>query len=184
MNTNIVISLEERLQAFLMHEFKTENGVIILNTQNELGKYIISMISISDLPPDYSKVENSCTICLPTRNWNSWQLSEGFPIVTPWKQKLIQLYLTSEFYLRIKEFFFAGHQRGYRLDAIINAFLNAYDLKNNSINSEMVKKLDYRHRRKLASEMSKEIQLYLEKRDNNPISIEENENGNSYGTLF
>ena len=78
-----------------------------------------------------------------------------------WKQRMLQDYIEASFRIRIREYFVAGYEKGYKQDRIIRAFLMAYNIKNNAINYDAVKKIDYRNRKRMIKEVNNDIQLSL-----------------------
>ena len=139
---SVTIELAPYLHDYLYHEFgcRKEGGVMVAPT-NDLGKMIQSMVTIKDRPPRLPLKENPITLYLPTQEWNHFILNENF--------------------LCIREYFVAGYEKGFKQDKIIKAFLMAYNIKNNAINYDAVKKYDYRNRKKMIKEVNKEIQLSL-----------------------
>ena len=74
---------------------------------------------------------------------------------------MIQDYIEASFRIRVREYFVAGYEKGYKQDRIVRAFLMAYNIKNNAINYDTVKKIDYRNRKKMIKEVNRDIQLSL-----------------------
>ena len=161
MENFVTIDLEKNLQSFLMHEFKTEDGLVKLNSTSDIGKYILSMVSVTDLPDRGESYRNPVKLALPYMRETHYQLQEQFCKISRFRQAQIRCFLQAEFHLRIKEFFYAGRKRGYGQDIIITAFMDAYDIKPNSMSYDMLKQFDYRHRRQITREAKKEIQLSL-----------------------
>lgn len=74
---------------------------------------------------------------------------------------MLEQYMMSEFKIRVKEFFLTGYEKGYNQDKIIKAFLSFYCIKNNTVNYDSIKKMDYRNREKITEEVKRGIQLTL-----------------------
>lgn len=74
---------------------------------------------------------------------------------------MLQDYIEASYRLRVREYFVAGYEKGYKQDKIVQAFLMAYNIKNNAINYEAVKKYDYRNRKRMVKEVDRDIQLSL-----------------------
>lgn len=160
---SVTIDLAPHLHDYLYHEFKCDrkaNGVM-LNTVHDIGKMIEAMVTVSDRPPRLPLKENPITIYLPIQNWNHRILAENFIFVPEWKQCQLQEYIEASYRIKIREYFIAGYEKGYKQDKIVRAFLMAYNIKNNAINFDAVKKYDYRNRKKVIKEVNREIQLSL-----------------------
>jgi len=71
----------------------------------------------------------------------------------------LENYIIAEFKLRMRDFFLCGYEKGYGQDRIIKAFLLHYSIKNNIVNYDAVKKMDYRNRMKITEEVEQGIQL-------------------------
>ena len=154
----ITIDLPLYLQDFLHHEFKVKRSdELIIDGTTDIGKIIQAMITVSDRPRRQEIKDSPLTLYLPVQEWNHAIFTENFIYVPEWKQQQLRLYIEAEFRLRIKEFFFSGYSKGYSQKDIINAFLQAYNMKYNSINYETVKKYDFRYRRKVKSDIAKDI---------------------------
>lgn len=159
---NVTIELAPHLHDYLYHEFgcKKEGGIIVTTT-NDMGKMIQSMVTISAIPAKLPLKDNPITLYLPIQEWNHFILNENFIHIPDWKQRMLQDYIEASFRIRIREYFVAGYEKGFKQDKIIKAFLMAYNIKNNAINYDAVKKYDYRNRKKMIQEVNKEIQLSL-----------------------
>lgn len=157
----ITISLKPHLQDFLRHEFKSDpNGTIVINKRENIGLYLNSMWTVSDLPVK-REYEFPCTIALPIRPDNHYIFSHNFIYIPVWRENQISDYIEAEFRLRIREFFTIGYEKQFKQKHIIDGFLQAYNIKNNALNFDMIKKLDYRNRRNFAKRIAKEVQLSL-----------------------
>lgn len=146
---------------FLYHEFDEVDDGLMLKTTTDVGKYINSMITVSAQPAALPITDHNVIIYLPVNYWNHHILSGNFITVISWKKKMIEQYLMSEFKLRVKEFFLVGYGKGHSQDAIIKAFLAFYSIKNNTVNYDSIKKMDYRNRQKTTDEVKRGIQLEL-----------------------
>ena len=67
--------------------------------------------------------------------------------------------MRASYRIRIREYFVAGYEKGYKQDRIIRAFLYAYNIKENAVNYEAVKKYDYRIRKRMVKEVDRDIQF-------------------------
>ena len=163
MNPIVTIDLQPYLHDYLYHEFdcRKEDGAVIIKTNNDIGKLIQAMVTMTDRPHKQAIKENPITLLLPIQEWNHFLFRDNFLYIPDWKQRMIQDYIDASFRLRIREYFMAGYEKGYKQDRIIKAFLMAYNIKNNQLNYDQVKKFDYRNRKKIIREVDKNIQLSL-----------------------
>lgn len=163
MKPKVTIELAPYLQDYLYHEFaKSADGDgVQINSTNDIGKFIQAMITLSDRPPHQELKEHPISIYLPVLEWNHHILRENFLYVPEWKQRMLQEYIEASFRLKIREYFLAGYEKGYKQDRIIRAFLFAYNIKHNALSYDAVKKYDYRNRQRVVKEVNKDIQLAL-----------------------
>lgn len=163
MKPQVIIELAPHLHDFLYHEFGTPRGEegVTVTAVNDLGKMIQSMITVSDRPPKQPIKEHPITLLLPVQEWNHFIFRENFIYIPEWKQKMLQDYIEASYRIRIREYFVAGYAKGYKQDHIIRAFLYAYNIKNNAMNYDAVKKYDYRNRQRMVKEVDRDIQLSL-----------------------
>ncbi|WP_321424888.1 transcriptional regulator [uncultured Bacteroides sp.] len=159
---SITIELAPHLHDFLYHEFDSrKDGGVMINSSNDIGKMVQAMVTVNDRPPKIPLKDNPITLILPITEWNHRILIENFIFIPEWKQRMLQEYIESSYRIRIREYFVAGYEKGYKQDKIIKAFLMAYNIKNNAINYDAVKKFDYRNRKRIVKEVNKDIQLSL-----------------------
>lgn len=149
------IELQPMLQDYLLHEFggKPNDTGVMINSSSDIGEMIQSMISVKDRPPKQEIKDYPFTIFLPVNDWNHYVFRENFIYIPEWKQKLLVKYIESSFRIRVREFFVAGYEKKYTQDAIINAFLSAYNIRHSKINYDAIKKYDYRNRKRTEREI-------------------------------
>jgi hypothetical protein len=156
---SITIDLKKHLHDFLLHEFKTDTqGAIILNRHHDVAIYINSMWTVSTYPKMQRKMDNPVTLLLPITEDNHYIVNNSFIFVPVWKEKMINDYLESEFRRRIRDFFSIGYEKKFQQKDIIEAFLKEYGMKNNAINFDQIKKIDYRNRERFKMSIVNEIQ--------------------------
>lgn len=163
MKPTVTIELQLYLHDYLYHEFgcPRSDEAVTITASNDIGRFIQSMVTMSDRPPKQSIKENPITLALPIQEYNHFLFRDNFIYVPEWKQRMIQDYIEASFRLRIREYFLAGYEKGYKQDRIIRAFLQAYNIKQNITNYDQVKKYDYRNRQRIIREIDKDIQLSL-----------------------
>lgn len=163
----ITINLKPHLYDFLLHEFnRDEKGKLIntdhilLNRRSDIGLFIDSMWSVSDLPVK-QEFENPCKILLPSSEQNHYVIQYNFLYVSKWKELQINEYLEAVWRRRIRDFFSVGYQKGYKQNDIINGILMAFNIKKNAISFDMIKKHDYRNRQNFIKKVASEIESAL-----------------------
>lgn len=163
MKPNVIIELQPYLHDYLYHEFgcpRSEDGVTVTSV-NDIGKFIQAMVTVADRPPKLPIKDNPITLYLPVKEWNHYILQENFIFIPEWKQRMLQEYIEASFRIRIREYFVAGYEKGFKQDKILRAFLQAYNIKNNALNYDAVKKYDYRNRQRITRDVNRDIQLSL-----------------------
>lgn len=159
MKPTVTIDLEPYLQDFLFHEFnqkRNHEGVIVSGT-SDIGRIIQAMVTVSDRPRKQEMREHPLVLHLPIQSWNHAIFEENFIYIPEWKQQQLRLYIESCFRLKVREYFLAGYQIGYKQDKIIRAFLEAYNIKHNALSYDQIKQYDYRTRRKVTQEINNDI---------------------------
>lgn len=155
----IIINLRPILQDFMMHEFNTsEDGAIILHERHDIGRFINTMWSVSDYPVKKKEYKYPVKMIIPVQPNSAHILKYNFIHVTTWKHIQIINYIDAEFKRRVRDFFSIGYEKKFKQTDIINAFLLAYNIKNNAMNYDQVKKLDYRNRYRFREGIAKTIQ--------------------------
>lgn len=163
MKPTVTIELQPYLHDYLYHEFgcPRSDEAVTITSSNDIGRFIQSMVTMSDRPPKQSIKDNPITLAIPIQEYNHFLFRDNFIYVPEWKQRMIQDYIEASFRLRIREYFLTGYEKGYKQDRIIRAFLMAYNIKQNVTNYDQVKKYDYRNRQRIIREIDKDIQLSL-----------------------
>lgn len=153
----VIIDLKEHLHDFLLHEFKNENGVIVLSIRNDIGKYINSMWSASPRPRPNREMKNPVKVYLPVSDENHYILFNSFIYVPVWKEKMINDYLQAEWSRRICDIFSIGYQKKFLQKDIIDGILKHYGKKNNALSFDQLKQMDYRGRERFKQMVINEI---------------------------
>lgn len=156
---SVIIDLEPYLQDYLYHEFgqpRNHDGVVVSGT-HDIGRMIQALVTVTDKPRKQELGEHPITLYLPIQSWNHALFEENFIYIPEWKQKQLKMYIESCFRIKVREYFLIGHQKGYRQDQIIRAFLEAYNIKFNALSYDQLKQYDYRNRRKIIREISEDI---------------------------
>lgn len=145
----LTIELKPHLADFCRHELKCDNdGNIILSRKHDIGRHVYSMLLTSDTPARRNIVDNPATFIIPVTSTNHYAMKHRFVYVSRWGEEKIQNYIESEFNQRIRLLFEAGYRKKYSQKQIVEAILQAYNIRNTALNYEAVKKSDYRQSRK------------------------------------
>jgi hypothetical protein len=154
----VTISLKPYLADYCRFIFVTDKeGTVILNRRIDIGKRISSEILISDLPVRRPFISNPATFILPITKNNHYALYGRFYYISKWGEEKIQDYIEAEFRQRVRLLFEEGYKRKYNQKEIIEAILRGFNIRNNSLNFESVKKIDYRNERKTEEMRFKEL---------------------------
>lgn len=156
-NPIITIDLKPHLEDFCRHELRTDkDDNIILHRKNDIAKMIISNICAANYPPKEREKENPVTFVIPKTP--AVDLETRFLYVTAWGEEKIASYIEAEFNQRCRRFFEYGYLKGFSQKRITEAILAGYNIKNNAISFEAVKKNDYRKRKKSNQIIFQELQ--------------------------
>ena len=154
----IILDLRPNLHDFLIYEFGEDSeGKIKLNKRNEIGMFIDSMWSVSDLPVK-NKYLHPVTLILPINHDTHYVVKYNFIFFSQWKTTQINDYIESFFRLRVREFFQTGYEKGYCQKFIIEGILASMNIKRNSFTYDMLKQMDYRNRRNTIKRVVEDIQ--------------------------
>jgi hypothetical protein len=158
----IFIDLKKHLEDFLIHDFGTdESGAIRINRRCEMGKYIDSMWESSPTPVQLPGMDNPVRLRLPTNSYNWYKKTHRFIFFSEEKTDEINSRMEEFFLERLNDFFAEGYGKKFKQKDIVNAFVEAYGSKNQSINFDQIKKLEYRNRKKRLKSLVLEIQKAL-----------------------
>ena len=157
---SIKIKLEPYLEDYLRYVFSIKpKEEIQIHRQNDIGRCIMGVLIELEFPEKQLNASDLITIHLPTlRNVD---LDTKFVSVDKWGNDRIRDYILAEFNANSKAFFEIGYERNFQQKDIVDAFLHGYNIRNNSLSFEAVKKSDYRRRKKKASLVFNEIQGYI-----------------------
>lgn len=152
----ITLSLPPHLADFCRYEFQTNEIDILISTKHDIGKQIVSQICVSDLPVKQVKYETPVTFLIPETPFVNYE--NRFICLSKWGEYKIREFIRAEFNFRARLFFEIGYQKNYQQKQIIDGFLLGYNIRNNSLSFEAVKKNDYRKRTKNIENVFRDIQ--------------------------
>lgn len=156
MKPTVTISLKPYLQDYLYKIFPQYQDSIAITRRHSIGKIIYSVVCASDLPQKRPFIETPISIILP--DTKKTDLKDKFLYVSGWGEERIQEYIQADFDLVVKIFFEKGYSKGYSQKRIIEAFMAGFNIKNNALSYEAIKKNDYRRRKKSNKLLFNELQ--------------------------
>lgn len=163
---SVTISLSPLLQSYCRFIFNSlpDEKEIRLRRNYDIAKLIHSNVIANDTPIIRPFDVNAITFILAIDNINETALRYHFLHVSKWGEQKIAEGIEYEFRRWLKNCFDKGYENGYQQKIIIEAILRGLNDRNNSVNFDMIKKIDYRYRRKIEetrfSELLKECQIF------------------------
>lgn len=147
---NITISLNPTLEAFCRFIFRTPADAkeITISRVHDIGKLIHSNISTVESPVRRPFISQPVTFILPVNKVNTHGINSHFLSVSNWGLQKIQDGIEYEYRKWIERRFEFGYEKKFSQKEIIEAILRALNVRNNAINFDAIKKIDYRRRRK------------------------------------
>lgn len=147
----ITIDLKPHLEAYCRMVFKSplRTRKVILNRKHHIGKLIFGHIFAADIKIPRPLMENPVTFILPTPRTEIGYMLQYRNIYFPaWCTDLINDGIEADFRLWLRERFWIGYERKrWDQQRIVLAILRKINLRNNAVNFDMIKKIDYRNRR-------------------------------------
>lgn len=148
----ITFSLTPLHQAFCRFIFKTptDKKHIILSRRHDIGKLIFAHIMSGDFQFNRPLMDNPVTFILPMpSNEHGYWLRYRYIYIPRWAEEKINDSIDYEFRAWVRERFRIGYEEeGMDQKTIINTILRGLNVRNNEANFDMIKKIDYRNRRK------------------------------------
>lgn len=150
----ITMPLNPVLESYCRFIFNTpaENRHIELSRKTDIGKLIFAHVMSGDFAPKTHPIKYPVTFILPlTGGEHGYWLRNRHIYLPRWAEDKIQDGIEYEFRCWVKDRFRIGYE-DYNLDqqTIINAILRGMNVRNNAVNFDMIKKIDYRNRRRKA----------------------------------
>jgi hypothetical protein len=148
---SVTISLPPVLEAWCRWLYNTPSGSIeiVVNRKHDVGKHIFSHILGSPLPLHRTTKKNPVVFVLPEVNNSDQYLNKHFLYVDEWGETKINDFIRSEFNQWVRRRFEIGYFYGWRQDQITDAIIRGLNIRDNAVNFDAIKKLDYRNRRKV-----------------------------------
>lgn len=148
----ITVDLPPHLEAYCRMIFNAQprHARIILSRRHHIGKLIFGHIFAADIRVSIPVgLQNPVTFILPQPSSELGYFLQYRVIYFPgWCNDLIKDAIEADFRLWIRERFYVGYEKkGWEQQRIVNAILRRMNLRNNVVNFDMLKKIDYRNRR-------------------------------------
>ena len=164
---SVTISLQPLLVSYCRFIFNTPEAdkEITLRRNHDIAKLIHSQVLANDTPVRRACNTDQVSFILALDNINRTALQNHFLYVSAWGEQKIQEGIEYEFKRWLKNCFDRGYEMFYPQKTIIEAILRGLNDRTNSANFDAIKKIDYRHRRKLEetrfNELLKECQVLV-----------------------
>lgn len=147
----VAVELTPILEAFCRFIFNTpeSQNEIVISRVHDIGKLIHSNIQANELPQKRPCMDNPVTFILPTNQDNHHAITSHFISVSSWGRQKIKDGIEYEYKKWVERRFEIGYLKRYNQKDIIYAILRALNVRNNVVNFDAIKKIDYRNRRKV-----------------------------------
>ena len=148
-NPTINITLNPILEAYCRWVFEAGNkGPIKITRHHEIGQHIFANVSPGNKPNVRPVQNNQVTFILPLTESSKDYLRSNFLKTDAWQEEKIRDYIDSIFRAWVRERFEIGYYKRLDQKQIVEAIIRGLNLRNNTDNFDMIKKLDYRNRRR------------------------------------
>jgi len=141
----VYIIIDKLLEQYLRKEFNSPKGSIVVTRDNPLGKFITCHTRWAKEKPKYR--DGSIQISIPDSRYVDQEYYYGF--MTREDEKNVIDYIESQFDLSVKAFFVKGHNLKFLQKDIIDLIIGYFSLTVESNTYEMLKKRDFRNRKKI-----------------------------------
>lgn len=148
------VPLNGILQDVVRHESEPLADGYLLRTTSAVGEMISSCVRVCDRrPPDPPKDAPGLRLYIPQSPETRHMLRSHFLYIPRFLVVQLTGYLDAWFRLSVRQWFYEGRSRGFTQKQICEALIQEYGLWSSEDNFSMLKKMDYRERRKLADEV-------------------------------
>lgn len=148
----ITFSLPPILEAYCRFVFNTpeRQRQIIITRRHDIGKLIFSHIMSGDFSIKRPSFDHAVTFILPVPSTaHEYWLRYRHIYIPRWAEEKITDAIEYEFRSWVKDRFRIGYEEeGMEQKTIINAILRGLNIRNNVVNFDTIKKIDYRNKRK------------------------------------
>lgn len=152
-------------QDIVRHECDTLPDGYLLHTTSSIGQMICSAVRAADRKPQPPEGKTGgLRLYIPQTRHNQYLLRSRWIYIPPFLQHQLTQYIDAWFRLTVRQWFCEGRRRGYTQKQICEAIISEYGLWSSADNFSMLKKMDFRERRKLACDMQRTLADVCEKR--------------------
>lgn len=149
----ITFNLDPVLQAYCRFIFKSPYDTkyskqVILSRRHDIGKLIFSHIQNADIRFKQPLFTNPITFILPVPKEHVYWIRYRFIYVPRWVEEKYADGIEYEFKKWVERMFDIGYKRKLEQKDIIEAILRGLNVRNNAVNYDTIKKIDYRNRRR------------------------------------
>lgn len=160
----ITIDMKPHLEAYcrMLFSCPVQQKKIIMTRKHHIGKLIYGHIFAADTKLKRPLMDNPVTFILPMPSHEMGYWLQYRNIYFPrWCMDLINDCIEADFRLWLRERFWVGYERKrWEQQRIVMAVLRKINLRNNAVNFDMVKKIDYRNRREREENDAQELCNY------------------------
>lgn len=155
----VTIQLDSVLEAFCRFVFNTpaKQKEIVVSRTHDIGKLIHSNVLARDLPIRRPFANNSVTFILPVNKTNHHALGNHFLYCSKWGEQKIADGIEFEFKAWVRRRFELGYEDKLEQKEIVEAILRGLNLRQNVVNFDTIKKIDYRNRRRIEEKRFKKL---------------------------
>lgn len=155
----VAVNLDSVLEAFCRYIFQTppKQSEIIVSRHHDIGKLIHSNVIARDLPIRRPFASNQVVFILPVNKFNQHALVRHFLHCSNWGEQKIKDGIEFEFKSWVRRRFELGYEIKLEQKEIIEAILRGLNLRNNAVNFDSIKKIDYRNRRRIEENRFREL---------------------------
>lgn len=148
-NPTITINLSPVLEGYCRWVFKaSKKNEIKITLNHRIGKHIYSKVQTGRNPDPRTFYSNPVLFALPVTQANSYEFRNKKVYVNSFSEEQINLFIEADFDQWCRHKFEIGYFLNFSQKEIIVAILRIINVRNNNDNFEMIKKKDYRNRRK------------------------------------
>lgn len=140
-------------QDIVRHESQRWADGWMLRTTSAVGQMICSQVQPADTRQPSLSSKDGLKLYIPLTGPYRHLIDSHWLSVSPFGVRQIAAYIDAWFRLVVRQWFFEGRQRGYTQKQICEAVIGEYGFWSSADNFSLIKKMDFRERRKLTAEV-------------------------------
>lgn len=145
---------KDLIAEFFVSQFSKRNkNIILLTRNNDIGKYIFSMIKYSPIPVPQKLTSGSNSILVEIPQVHGSTHHCHFPTITRDDMIKINDYVSVIFNLKFQQYMMMGEKLGLQQKNTVDLFLRLHNLNPEKFGA--LKKKDYRKRQEIEKEIEK-----------------------------